>query len=203
MKLSPEEHEKILAKGPSPEAIKLMKEFTSYMNRSGGIPTPMQEAEELIYGDREKTYGDPSKNLARIAEMWTAYLNKNLRVALERTLLTYYFGPDERVVTPERMREVTRAIDLNISVTDVCRMMQHLKQSRDENYPKRDNIVDDIGYAGLAHRCRTPAYERSIPSSVGMAASAASDTAQGGELAVEMKTRKPTRKRKPETKRKR
>lgn len=38
----------------------------------------LKEAEEIIYGDREKTYGHPSKNLKVIAEMWNAYLGNQL-----------------------------------------------------------------------------------------------------------------------------
>lgn len=33
-----------------------------------------QEARNVIYGDREQTYGHPSKNLQLIAEFWTSYL---------------------------------------------------------------------------------------------------------------------------------
>ena len=33
------------------------------------------ESAEIIYGDREKTYGHPAKNLNTIAIMWAAYLD--------------------------------------------------------------------------------------------------------------------------------
>ena len=36
--------------------------------------TALDEAKKIIYGDREKTYGKPSKNLDCIAKLWTAYL---------------------------------------------------------------------------------------------------------------------------------
>lgn len=36
--------------------------------------TVLQEAQEIIYGDREQTYGKPAKNLECIAKMWSAYL---------------------------------------------------------------------------------------------------------------------------------
>lgn len=32
------------------------------------------EARSVIYGDRESTYGHPSKNLQLIADFWTSYL---------------------------------------------------------------------------------------------------------------------------------
>jgi hypothetical protein len=34
----------------------------------------LKEAHKIIYGDREKTYGKPSKNLDTIAKMWNAYI---------------------------------------------------------------------------------------------------------------------------------
>ena len=34
----------------------------------------LEEAKEIIYGDREKTYGHPAKNLEAIAELWHTYL---------------------------------------------------------------------------------------------------------------------------------
>jgi hypothetical protein len=36
--------------------------------------TVLKEAHNIIYGDREKTYGHPSKNLSTIATMWNAYM---------------------------------------------------------------------------------------------------------------------------------
>ena len=38
----------------------------------------LKEAERLIFGDREDTYGDPSESFARIANLWTAYTGKSL-----------------------------------------------------------------------------------------------------------------------------
>jgi hypothetical protein len=35
----------------------------------------LDEAKDIIYGDREKTYGKPSKNLETIATMWQAFLD--------------------------------------------------------------------------------------------------------------------------------
>mgnify|MGYP001096132842 CR=1 FL=1 len=39
-----------------------------------GDKSVLEEARTIIYGDREKTYGHPSKNLKAIASMWDAYL---------------------------------------------------------------------------------------------------------------------------------
>jgi len=40
-----------------------------------GSVNVLEEAQKIIYGDREKTYGKPSRNLDCIAKMWNAYLD--------------------------------------------------------------------------------------------------------------------------------
>ena len=43
----------------------------------------LQDAERIIYGDLEKTYGCPSKNLRVSAEMWNAYLGNEICLTAE------------------------------------------------------------------------------------------------------------------------
>lgn len=38
----------------------------------------LDEAKDIIYGDREKTYGKPSKNLETIAVFWSEYIGTTL-----------------------------------------------------------------------------------------------------------------------------
>jgi hypothetical protein len=38
----------------------------------------LEEAQSIIYGDREKTYGHPAKNLNNIAKYWSVYLDKKV-----------------------------------------------------------------------------------------------------------------------------
>jgi hypothetical protein len=38
----------------------------------------LEEAQSIIYGDREKTYGHPAKNLLNIAKLWSIYLDKEV-----------------------------------------------------------------------------------------------------------------------------
>lgn len=45
------------------------------MNENAQDLSVLKEAHKIIYGDREKTYGKPSKNLDTIAKMWNAYIN--------------------------------------------------------------------------------------------------------------------------------
>lgn len=81
-----------------------------------------EEANEIIYGDREKTYGHPAKNINRIAHQWSLYLTEKYQMPIP--------------IAPE----------------DVCWMMADLKKVRQMNSEKRDNLVDAIGYIGLISR---------------------------------------------------
>jgi len=87
----------------------------------------LKEANAIIYGDREKTYGHPSKNLRTIATMWNSYL-----VACGAT------------------QEGGGIIDEK----DVAALMMLVKVARFANDPThRDNLVDICGYAALIERC--------------------------------------------------
>lgn len=79
-------------------------------------------AKEIIYGDREETYGHPSKNLVSISQLWTIYLHQK-------------YG-----------------VNVIVNAEDVCWMMNLLKMSRQMNSAKQDNIVDAIGYLALIDR---------------------------------------------------
>ena len=91
----------------------------------------LKEANTIIYGDREKTYGHPSKNLETIAKMWNAYLGAK---------------------TTDRGE---------INAKDVAALMVLLKTARLANNPEhRDSLVDICGYAALIERCdETPKTE--------------------------------------------
>jgi len=79
-------------------------------------------AKEIIYGDREQTYGSPDLNLQRIADQWALYLEQ----------------------------KHGRAIP--ISAEDVCWMMSDLKKVRQMNAHKQDNLTDAMGYIALIDR---------------------------------------------------
>jgi len=83
----------------------------------------LDEAKDIIYGDREKTYGAPDKNLVAIAGYWANHLNTRFGVYHD--------------VTPE----------------DVCIMMTLLKAARLGNdVTHRDSLVDAVGYLALLER---------------------------------------------------
>jgi hypothetical protein len=84
----------------------------------------LTEAHTIIYGDREKTYGHPAKNLKTIANMWNAYMN----------------NMDDG--------------NFNLTAKDVAALMMLVKVARFANDPShRDNLVDVCGYAALIERC--------------------------------------------------
>lgn len=87
----------------------------------------LKEANAIIYGDREKTYGHPSKNLKTIATMWNAYL-----------IASGAMQADGGIIVAK----------------DVAALMMLVKVARFANDPNhRDNLVDICGYAALVERC--------------------------------------------------
>lgn len=89
--------------------------------------TVLHEAERIIYGDREMTYGHPSKNLWTIARLWTAYVDAASDNALQGKEFT---------------------------AKDVALMMILVKTARlANNDSHRDSVVDICGYAALMERC--------------------------------------------------
>lgn len=96
----------------------------------------LDEADAVIYGEREDTYGDPARNLRCIAAMWTAYWS----------------------VRTQRGAEA-------FTEQDVCSMMRLLKEARLANTPAhRDTLVDVCGYAALAERISDPPELRGLTS---------------------------------------
>ena len=81
------------------------------------------EAERLINGDRNASYGPPNQDFKRTADMWTALLQYKLLAGAK--------------LRPQ----------------DVAWMMIALKLSRAQHTNKRDNAVDIAGYAGCGQRC--------------------------------------------------
>lgn len=87
----------------------------------------LAKAEEIVTGDREKTYGSPRKNLDTIAAYWTAHLKAR------------------NILTPLS----------SLTFEDVALMMAALKLARLANDPTHeDSLVDACGYLRLLDRCQ-------------------------------------------------
>ena len=85
--------------------------------------TVLKEAHAIIYGDREKTYGHPSKNLTCIADMWSAYFRSK--------------DTDEPITAKD--------------VAALMMLVKVARFANDPSH--RDNLVDICGYAALVERC--------------------------------------------------
>lgn len=70
----------------------------------------LKEADEIVAGDRNESYGHPLDNHSRTAAMWSAYLG------------------------------------VPITAEQVCHLNILQKLSRHAHAPKRDNLVDVIGW---------------------------------------------------------
>lgn len=106
----------------SAEDVRFVREHPTM--RASTAATLLTEAEEIIYGDREQTHGEPSKNLRAIAGIWTSILQSLLKD------------------------------DVRISEQLVCLMMAGLKLARASNKPShREHALDTVGYMALMERC--------------------------------------------------
>lgn len=86
----------------------------------------LMEANKIIYGDREKAYGNPRFNLDSIARFWSVYLQRKFPGTTD--------GAD-------------------FTAEDVAQMMILLKTARLIHNPThKDSLVDQAGYAALQGR---------------------------------------------------
>lgn len=94
------------------------------------MSTILEQAAAIVDADREKTYGNPGKNLRAIAEIWGAWLRARGKLAP----------------------------DAFLTFEDVACMMAGLKLARLANDPKHvDSAVDACGYLRLLERCQAEA----------------------------------------------
>jgi hypothetical protein len=83
----------------------------------------LRDAESLIVGDRNITYGHPMGTFTDIGAVWSVYLRHKLQPGVE------------------------------VDAADVGWLMLLLKAMRDRPVRKRDNAVDAAGYAGCLWEC--------------------------------------------------
>ena len=99
--------------------LKMTEKFRGQFDEPNLVRTILQEATELVDGDRQKAYGPPSESFEHIAQVWSIIL----RPKMNRT-----FG---------------------VSPQDVALMMVGLKLCRQAFKPSRDNLVDMAAYAHI------------------------------------------------------
>lgn len=89
------------------------------------LPDILQQARELIEGERQKVYGNADENFACTAAMWSAYLS------------------------------VRSGAHFDLTSKDVAHLMALFKIARLAKSPNHHgSLVDLIGYAALSERCR-------------------------------------------------
>lgn len=94
----------------------------------------LQDALEVINGERNDQYGEPEDSFSLIAEYWSVYI---------RNLLLK--------VASNKKTEINDVIFGDfLSGYDVSILMCLLKVAREAHQTKRDNLVDAAGYIGIA-----------------------------------------------------
>lgn len=106
-------------------------------NNRGAV---LQEAHQVINGERQQQYGSPENSHAVIAEMWNGYLAARKKAGKQEDL----------------------------DATDVAHMMVQFKLARQLNGAgKRDNYIDAAGYiaiaADMADEKRNPSLTNGAP----------------------------------------
>lgn len=110
------------------EGVSGQKYFIAGAAEAPPTGSVIEEAQAIIWGDREQMYGPPALNWERVATLWNGYLGAKY--------------------SNKARQEAGWAIDPE----DACWMMVLLKMSRQMHTGKRDNLVDAIGYIGLIER---------------------------------------------------
>ena len=106
----------------------------------------LNDAADLIDGDRNVQYGDPIDDFRRTAAYWSLHIGG----VLHRKLNNYY-GSDQ---LPEEVLEVVGFVEGLLDPHDVAIMMTLLKNSRLTWSPeKQDHWADGAGYYGCGWDC--------------------------------------------------
>lgn len=107
---------------PETDATSARRAVLGLPDREGADVPPraavLREAEGLITGDRNQSYGTPTQNFTNIAELWSIQFQDLLKDGAKFT------------------------------AAQVAQAQIHVKMARMIAQPKRDNYVDVAGYAG-------------------------------------------------------
>ena len=84
--------------------------------------TILEDAQEIVDGKRNTDYGDPCESFEKIASVATMLIDKHCPKCQEEIILT---------------------------ATDICRILKSVKLIRQAHRYKRDNLIDECGYARI------------------------------------------------------
>lgn len=101
----------------------------------------LMEAADLVDGDRNRQYGDPTSDFQRTADFWNTYLAG----VLERKIA------DAGLIASDEVLAIVRHL---IDTWDVATMQELLKVSRRTWQPgKQDSWADSAGYVACGWDC--------------------------------------------------
>lgn len=113
----------------------------------------LDEANSLVNGDRNVTYGDPTADFKRTAAYWNIHLNGVLARKLAHKVLA----------TADSVQEIKDVIANLLDAHDVAILVDLVKTSRLAWSPeKRDNWVDKAGYAACGWECAAPVNSTTV-----------------------------------------
>lgn len=106
----------------------------------------LEEAMELVDGDRNVDYGDPIQDFSRTGKYWSIHLSAIF--ARRMHLMGFDMSEDVNLGT------ILSHLEVLIEPHDVAIMMMQLKHSRLAWSPeKKDHWVDSAGYAACGWDC--------------------------------------------------
>lgn len=85
-----------------------LRDFVRLFDRRKEPKTLLTEARDIVYGDREQTHGEPGKNLAAIAAMWSPIFGG--QVTEQQVLLAMIALKVARAINTPRHRDHWRDI---------------------------------------------------------------------------------------------
>lgn len=102
-------------------------------------------ANEIIYGDREKTYGAPDKNLQLIADLWGPYLQRTVTVDDVCNLMI--------LLKVARLRNQPTHKDSQVDICGYAALMERVQQYRYSPQPiastETRNALEPIDPRGI------------------------------------------------------
>jgi hypothetical protein len=139
--------------GVTPEELKEALDAKTFLDKQQGatketIPTVLDKAKVIVYGDREESYGPPRKNWEDIAALWNVYFN-SIKMRPSVVNLPYVGVGD--VTNSMRLEE----LQFTINAQDAAQMMALLKIARlATNQGHEDSLLDLAGYTAVIERIK-------------------------------------------------
>jgi len=99
--------------------------------------TILEDAQEIVDGKRNTDYGDPCESFWKIAKVATILVDKHCPCCQQG--------------------------EITFTATDICRILKSVKLVRQAHRYKRDNLVDEAGYARIESILKGDEEDRSKP----------------------------------------